>query len=255
MFRRKYCEFMISVRLNNSSRRKIFVAQVKILRLQLYSILLVIISFSQFSCQTNHRSIEKGELSLRLGDYLMAIRFFDEVLSRNPENFDARLGMGKALIQQASAKHHDSLTWSKALTNLEAARSIRPESNIEPLLCEAWTIHSQMLLRTSDTNASLNALSRAIEYNPRAVEALNSAGIIYFRLGELEKASILFNRALMADTSRPFTYFNIGMIRWSIQDVKGANEAWFKAVQLAPGDKDIVYWYAASEKKLRGVTQ
>ena len=246
---------MLTVRLNNITRKKNYFVLIKTLRLQFYSILLIVLSLSHLSCLTNHRSIEKGELSLRLGDYLMAIRFFDEVLSRNPENFDARLGMGKALIQQASAKHHDSLIWSKALTNLEAARSIRPESNIEPLLCEAWTIHSQMLLSTNDTIASLNALSRAIEYNPRAVEALNSAGIIYFKLGELEKADILFNRALVADTSRPFTYFNIGMIRWSIHDVKGANKAWLKAVQLAPGDKDIVYWYAASEKKLRGVTQ
>jgi tetratricopeptide (TPR) repeat protein len=213
------------------------------------------ISFLQFSCMTNQNSIEKGELSLRLGDYSMAIRFFEDVLNRNPENFDARLGLGKALIQQASAKHNDDLIWSKALTNLEAARSIKPKSEIEPLLCDAWIIHSQILLKNKDTLAALTSLSHAIDLNPSAVEALNSAGIIYFRLGELGKANLLFNRALVADTTRPFTHFNIGMILWSIQDYEGANGAWFKAVQLAPDDKDIVYWYATSEKKLRGDTE
>jgi len=214
-------------------------------------LLFLTISFvCQISCTSNKRIIEKGEASLRLGDYAMAIRFFDEVLSRDPEHFDARLGMGKALIQQASAHNNDSAAWNRALTHLEAARSIKPQSPIEPLLSDSWIIRARMFLDGRDTIAALNALSRAIDLCPKNIEALNLAGIIYFKIGESDKARALFERALAIDTSKPFTYFNLGMVLWSVHDKDGAHRAWFKAVQLAPQDRDIVYWFSIAEKEV-----
>jgi Flp pilus assembly protein TadD len=105
-------------------------------------------------------------------------------------------------------------------------------------------------LAVRDTISALTSISRAIDLHPRDIEALNLAGIIYFRMGESDKARILFNRALAADTTRPFTYFNIGMVCWAGGDVPGATIAWFKALRLAPQDKDIVYWYSTAQKKL-----
>jgi tetratricopeptide (TPR) repeat protein len=204
------------------------------------------------SCGTSvRRDIEKGEASLRLGDYSMAIKFFEEVLNSDPENFNARLGMGKALIQQASARNNDSASWLRAITHLEAARSLRPESKIEPLLSDAWIIHARKLLDKKDTIAALNSLARAIDFNPFAVEALNLTGIVYFKIGEPDKARILFGRALAIDTTKPFTYFNMGMVNWFQHDYDGARRSWFRAVQLAPQDKDIVYWYSAADRKVR----
>jgi tetratricopeptide (TPR) repeat protein len=214
----------------------------------------VIVSLLQFSCVSDNRTIEKGEASLRLGDYAMAVHFFEEVLTRDPECLKARIGMGKALIQQAtSLKNSDSALWVKALTHLEAARTINPESDIGPLLCEAWMVHARRLLNNTDTISALNALSRAIDLNPRGFEALNLAGIIYFRMGEPDKSQVLFDRALAADTLQPCTYFNIGMVKWAVHDVSGAHQAWFRALKLAPQDKDIVFWYSAAEKKLQEV--
>ena len=111
------------------------------------------------------------------------------------------------------------------------------------------------MLGNYDTINALGSLSRAIDLNPRSIEALNLAGIIYFRMGESEKARILFNRALAADTSQPFTHFNIGMVRWASHDVRGAHNAWFRALQLAPQDKDIIYWYSMAEKRLQETKQ
>jgi tetratricopeptide (TPR) repeat protein len=203
------------------------------------------------SCVSDSHSIGKGEASLRLGDHAGAISFFKEVLRRDPESFEARLGMGKALIQQASQENTDSTLWRKALTHLEAARTIRPESGIDTLLSEAWLIHARRLLGNSDTINALNALSRAIDLQPQGIEALTLTGITYFKMREPDKAQLLFNRALVADTLRPYTHFNIGMIRWAVNDVRGAHHAWFRALQLAPQDKDIVYWFTVAEKKLQ----
>ncbi len=221
----------------------------KLFRASLFIILLLNFSIL-ISCSTVNRDIEKGEASLRLGDYAMAIRFFEGVLNRNPENFEARLGMGKSLIQQAVAQGGDSLIWSRALTHLEAARSIRPNSKVEPLLSDTWLIHARQGLETHDTLGALKSLGRAIDLNPKAVEALNLAGIIYYRMGDSEKATILFRSALAADSLRPFTYFNLGMVQWAKMNYVMAHQFWFKALQLAPEDKDILYWFASAQKKV-----
>ncbi len=209
----------------------------------------MIVSLLHFSCISD-RDIGKGEVCLRLGDYTGAAAFFGEVLHRNPDSFSARLGLGKALLQQASLKNADSTLWSGALTHFEAARTIRPGGAVDTLLSEVWIVNGRRLLNRSDTIEALASLSRAIDLNPRSIEALNLTGIIYFRMGELEKARILFNRSLMTDTSRPFVHFNIGMVHWAADDLPGAYRSWFKALQLAPRDKDIVYWYTMAEKKL-----
>ncbi|MFP4014851.1 MAG: tetratricopeptide repeat protein [Chitinispirillaceae bacterium] len=213
------------------------------------SVIALLILF-QLSCTHNGREIEKGEASLRLGDFAMAKRFFEGVLERDPEHYQARLGMGKSLIQEASSRGGDSLLWSRALTHLEAARSLRPEAHVEPLLSDAWLVQARFILDREDTLNALKALSRAIDLNPKAVEALNLAGIIYFRLGEPQKASTLFEHAMVTDTLNPVTYFNLGMINWAANDFRDAHKFWFKALSLAPEDKDILYWYAVVQKKL-----
>lgn len=204
------------------------------------------------NCLWDHKtSIEKGESSLRLGDYSMAINFFKDVLSKDPENFPARLGMGKALIQMAAAQNADSPVWQEAIIHLEAARTLNPASSIEPLLSEAWVIQARKKLEKTDTIAALHALSRSIDYNTGSIDALNLAGIIYFRIGEPVKSRVLFDRALSVDTLQAFTHFNMGMLRWSQGDFSGAHRAWLRALRLAPDDKDVVYWYSVADKMVR----
>ncbi len=202
------------------------------------------------SCSSNNATIQKGETSLRLGDYTMATGFFEEVLHRSPDNYDARVGLGKSLIQQAVKQHDDTLLWSKALINLEAARTLRPQSDIEPLLSDAWMARARINLDNKDTLAALTALSRTLELTPGSTAALNAAGIIYFKMGDSDKALQLLNRAALIDTTDAFTFFNAGMVKWSLGDYDGAHKAWFKAVALAPQDKDIVFWFMTAEKKM-----
>jgi tetratricopeptide (TPR) repeat protein len=235
----------IKIRWLHASSRRIVLFRMYRVIITSFFLVTVLTSCSQDSA----KSIEKGESSLRLGDYTMAIKFFEDVLNNDPENFRARLGMGKALIQKASAQNGDSLIWSNALIHIEAARTLNPQSDIEPLLSDTWMVHARKKLQIHDTIGALNALSRTIDYNPKSIEALNLAGIIYYRIGDPGKAAILFERALAIDSLKSFTHFNIGMLCWSQNDFACAHKAWFKALTLAPEDKDIIYWYSVAEKK------
>jgi tetratricopeptide (TPR) repeat protein len=198
----------------------------------------------------SHSDVEKGTLCLQLGDYAMAESFFTAALHRNPSNFDARLGLGKAFLQRAS-DFDDTVSWRNALVQLEAARTLRPSGQLVALLSRAWFKRAQSLLGSGDTVGGLGGLTRAIEYDPVNAEYLNLAGIVYFRMGEPQKARILFTRAVNADSADIPGYFNLGMVEWNERNITGAHENWMKALTRAPEDRDILYWFARAEKELR----
>lgn len=205
-----------------------------------------------FSC--THSNIEKGNTSLVLGDYIMAKEFFGAELRKHPESFDARMGMGKALLQQAVSLNDDTLCWRQALINLEAARTIKPDEDILPLISECWLEYARILLIQRDTVRALTALSRSIEYDPRSVDPVNLAAIIYYHMGNEDKSEILFKKSIGIDSTSPSAYFNLGMIYLQNGDIPAAHGFLLNALKYAPEDKDILYWFALSEKKIRETT-
>ena len=181
----------------------------------------------------------------------MAIAFFSEEVKRHPESFEARLGLGKALLQQAYDNGADTTSWKNGLIQLEAARTLSPADTLRPLLSEAYCEHAHMLLSRKDSVAALEALSRAIEYNNRAIEPVNLAGIIYFRMGEGDKAEMLFKKAVAMDSVNAAARFNLGMVFWHLGRYADARRQWLAAVSASPADKDMIYWFALAEKKCR----
>lgn len=193
----------------------------------------------------------KGAISLELGDYAMAETFYNRILEKNPADFNARLGMGKALLQRASANCDDTVSWRRAVMHLEAARTLIPSPEIRLLLCQVWSQRASDLLGRSDTLSSLEALTRAITADPSCSEPLNLAGIIYYRMGRVEKARQIFMQAVAADSMNTASLFNLGMLHWEEGRTKEAHSLWRRALTIAPRDEEFLYWFAAAEKNLR----
>jgi tetratricopeptide (TPR) repeat protein len=194
--------------------------------------------------------LDKGQACLALGDYPMAQRFFGRAVEADPRGYEARLGLGQALLQKAYADD-DSLAFAGALIQLEACRSLRPSEEIGGLLAEAWTDRARGRLRSGDTLEALAALSKAIDRDPRDPRPVNLAGIVYGKLGEAGKAESLFRKALGLDSADASARFNLGMLRWQAGDVREAHAQWLAALKTLPEDEDILYWFALAEKKLR----
>jgi tetratricopeptide (TPR) repeat protein len=211
--------------------------------------ILICAALLAFGCR--NRTIEKGEICLRLGDYPMAIAFFTDEVKRNPASFEARLGLGKALLQKGCADTQDTGAWKNAIIQLDAAATLSPGDNVAALLSEAYLERAHMLLSAKDSIAALDALSRAIERNNRAIEPINLAGIIYFRMGEAEKAGALFAKAIALDSANAAARFNLGMVYWQAGRYDDARIQWYAALAASPKDRDILYWFALAEKKKR----
>ena len=194
--------------------------------------------------------INKGGTALGLGDYALAARFFSSVLERNPASYEARLGMGKALLQRYVDKN-DTVSWREAVMNLEAARTLAGGAETTKLLAQVWAERGAALAHAGDTLGALEALIRSIACDPRGTEPLNLAGIIYYRIGKTAKARHLFESAVAADSSNISATFNLGMLCWEEKRIQEAHDHWMRALTGAPDDEDILYWFAAAEKSLR----
>lgn len=201
-----------------------------------------------FGCGTG--DLDKGQACLALGDYPMAQRFFGRAVEADPRGYEARLGLGQALLQKAFAES-DSVALAGAFIQLEACRSLRPSAEIGGLLAEAWMDRARGLLRARDTLEALAALSKSIDRDPRDPRPVNLAGIVYGKIGEAGKADALFRKALALDSGDASAHFNLGMLRWQAGEVREAHAQWLAALKTLPDDEDILYWFALAEKKLR----
>ncbi len=204
--------------------------------------------FCMWGCIT--QDLSKGNACLALGDYPLAIRFFTQGIEKDPLNYQARLGLGKALIQKSIAEF-DSLAFAYALIQLEAARNLRPSANLDSLLGGAYLERARTQLHQGDTGSALRAAVHSLDYNPKEIATLNLAGIIYAKLGELDKAKILFQKILVFDSGSASAHFNLGLIAWQGSEIYQAHEHWLLALKALPQDEDILYWFAQSEKRIR----
>lgn len=196
--------------------------------------------------------LRKGTIALELGDYPLAISFFSKRTEQHPGDAAARIGLGKAYLQKAADNPEDTLSWRSALRNLEAAHTLKKsDSTIAMLLAQAWTERGKQLLFTKDTVAAIEALSRSIAIDKRYPEPLNLAGIVYYQTGNASRARLLFERALTLDTAHIPTLFNLGMLNWEASDIAAAHALWLRALNHAPEDAELVYWFSAAEKRLR----
>jgi len=196
-------------------------------------------------------ALRNGGRALELGDYPLAIVLFSRVLESTPANARARIGIGKAYLQKAADNAGDTTAWKTALMHLEAARTLDTSSEVTQLVSQVWSERGSELLTRGDTLQALSALSRAIAIDDKWPEPLNLAGIIYYRTGRTVSAVRLFERALAVDSSSVAPLFNLGMLYWEESEYAKAHALWLRALKRAPDDEEVLYWFAAAEKKLR----
>ena len=199
--------------------------------------------------------LEKGAVSLSIGDYDRAIAFYDQELNNRPSNALAHLGLGKALYQKAMAQKSDTVSLAQAIIHIEAARTLGLTGEVNGLLSSVLTGNARMKLSSGDTIGALELLTHAIEYDRSSSVPLNLTGIIYFRTGRTEKASVLFDYAIKVDTSDVSPLFNRGMVAWQQNQIETAHSYWLRALKKSPDDEEILYWFARAEKSLRSQVQ
>lgn len=201
------------------------------------------------NCNRIDSQVKMGVINLELGDYKRARTNFEAVLEKRPSSYPARLGLGKALLQAFSTHPSDTVLITDCLTQLEAARSLQPDREVEKILSIVWYKRATILLAHHDSIAALTALSRSIGYDPASINPINLAGILYFNKGDHGKALNLFRLVTSTDTSSVQGYFNTAMVLWADSNYTDAYKYWYQAALRSPEDKEIITWAAMAKKR------
>ena len=216
---------------------------------RLHQVVLFLVSlYPVLFCFCTDSSLKKGNLNLNLGDYKRAIYFFSTIVDKNPQSFGARLGLGKALLQQLASDNQSNEVWNACLTNLEAARTLNCNASVENILSVAWHQRAVFHLARHDTTSAMQSLLKSIEYDKSNSKPINLAGILYFNRGDYQKAFNFFTLVMNLDTLSATGYFNAGMVSWSKGDCFTARRLWNNALGKFPEDSELLYWTAMAEK-------
>lgn len=215
-----------------------------------YWILALLGAILLISC--GESSVERGYQSLQLGDYDMAIGFFNEQLYRNPRDFQARVGVGKALLQKSYANNQDTLLWRQALVHLQAARSIENHDFINLLLKDAWITYGRKMLSAADTMSALIALTFALDYDPSNSEALNLSAILFSSFGLTQKAESLLTVASHNHKTDKDILFNLGILHFYRKEYAEALGIWKSGALFDSSDTELRQWIHLAEKNNSG---
>ncbi|MEN9355071.1 MAG: hypothetical protein RL318_2396 [Fibrobacterota bacterium] len=189
---------------------------------------------------------ERGRINLELGDWNRAERCFAQAVDEDPDDLEARLGLGKALLQKAqglAADHRDKAAdWDLAVRELSVATASKSDSEVSEALYQARVRAARSWAREGDTSVALGRLEGLRLASPEQTGARNIEAILRFRRGEYEKATALFEENHSIDSSDVSACYNLGLLYWHQGKLDRSALYLLKAARLAPQDAEIIYW-------------
>lgn len=193
---------------------------------------------------------EKGRICLEQGDWERACRFYGEAVDRDPSDLEARLGLGKALLQKSQAleaDHRDKTgDWDAAVKELTIATAMRQDTGVASALYMARLQAAHALARDGDTAATLGRLEDLVKAWPGRTAARNFEAVLRYRRGEYEKALGLFQENVRLDSGDVSAAFNLGLLCLHTGRPALATDYLLKAARLSPKDPEILYWLGKS---------
>lgn len=186
---------------------------------------------------------------LAVGSFEKAQREVELVLSKEPENDQARRLLARANALRQAFDHIDLLLASEGISE-EMAEGIKEGLKAFRAgdLRKTQELCEELLKKASDSPLPLNLL-----------------GLVYLKQGELGQALTYFQNALIADPRFAASHINMANVYLAVGSYEQAAEAYRKAVELAPGDRIVrlkfvrtltsMKRYADAEKFLRNLIQ
>lgn len=98
---------------------------------------------------------------------------------------------------------------------------------------------------------AVNWYQQALAINPKDINASTDLGIAFYYMNQPDRALEQFDKSLSIDPRHAKTLLNVGIVRaFAKQDLRGAAEAWKKALDAAPPGSDEA---KAAQQALDGV--
>jgi tetratricopeptide (TPR) repeat protein len=173
---------------------------------------IIFIQFLFFSsclyAQTAQDCLNNGFSEFESGNYVAALELFDKAL-------ELKKDWDKALVMKARC-HIELMEYNQSLDCAVKLLSIDP---FEP---EYYYLRGRSEWRLNRLNTAIENLEKALLYNHKHVEALQTLGYIYSQLNFHEKAKSYYDKALQSHPSYHAATLNKSKVQKNISDIGAA---------------------------------
>ena len=169
----------------------------------------------------NRNYFRHGAAFYQAGYLEQALPYLETVLERAPDNFKARLAMGRIHLDAGRAK--------EARTHVEEAVRLKPDSP------EAWNDMGGLAMAEEDYATAARHFDKALELAPNSSYALPNAAQAAARLGETGKAESLFRRTLEIAPDDADATNQLGLLYAKQERFDEAKELFQRAIELDRG--------------------
>src|SRR5712692_7637626 len=168
----------------------------------------------------NEKTRNKALKALRSGDFAKAEKIYRDLLAKDEQDIDARLGLSHSLLKQRRLQ--DSFD--------NAARAIA----IDPLSARAHALLGSAVLAAGDFRLSVEEFRTAISL--KADEAMAIAGLAMIDFYENRTSACVagLRRATSIDPDEPDYLFNLGQAAARSEKYKEAADAYERFLIIAP---------------------
>lgn len=184
--------------------------------------------------KASHDITSAGIVLLEKGEYETAIDYFNQAISLNPKNENARLGLSKAYTVKAN-----QFLDSKRLDRAEYfyKEAIKYDSNNEAAYVGLGEVYEEL----GQKDEALKNYEKALSLNPQLEELYLTVGVLYLEKDEVMKANEYISKAAMKNEGAEIKYLK-GIIYYKLGRNEEALAAFNDAIRLDPNNAEAYYY-------------
>ena len=154
------------------------------------------------------------------GEYLEAQKLYSEILSANPCDTEALLGVG--IVAQKLNSFDLSLSFFSKVISIDRRHE------------EAFFQRGKTHFSAKNFELAIADFSSTLRINPTNIDVLNSRGIAYSQLSDFNSSLQDFNKAIQICSSEPDLFYNRGLAHWNLKKYEAAIHDYTYAIELRP---------------------
>jgi len=166
------------------------------------------------------KNLAEGTDFFKQGKYQEAIKSFEKVTYRFPENSQAFYNLGLSHLRSGDI--------DEAIISLEKVIELKPD------LVEAYFALGECYFNKEDNDKAMAAFSKASELQPDNAKAYYNLGIIYYKYNKTEEAFISFEKSIELNPEFSSVYYQAALASIKMGDFKKAIQFFEEFLRLEP---------------------
>lgn len=164
--------------------------------------------------------LDQANFHQKNGEYIEAQKLYSEILSVNPCDTEALLGVGIVAIKLNS--------FDLALSFFSKVISIDRQHE------EAFFHRGKAHFSSKNFELAIEDFTSTLKTNPTNIGALNSRGIAYNQLSNFNASLRDFKRAIQISSPNADLFYNRGLAYWNLKNYPAAINDYTHAIELRP---------------------